>query len=82
MLGRSVVVAGRTMGSDVDPDLVVLLDKGHARFFSSTPNAERVKLRKLYNHHSAIPLNLSRSSPVHEDEVNYRVPGIVNTDEE
>jgi hypothetical protein len=71
------------MGPVWDPGFVLLLGKGYARFFRKY--AGRGYCQVVRGHttsNSAFPLSLLLSPVLDKDEVHYRVPGIVNTDEE
>lgn len=66
-----------------DPNLVLLLGKVYARFFGSTLGADITKLRAVRQMlTSALPPRLPLAPSLDKDEVHYRVPSIVNTNEE
>ena len=71
------------MGPVWDSDLVFLLSKGYARFFGRTPDSDIARLREVIQLLTrAITLVLLLSPSLDKDEVHYRVPSVVNADEE
>ena len=66
-----------------DPNLVLLLCKGDARFFREKAGRDIANLRAVRQLLTgAVPFVLLLSSCLDKDKVRYCVPGVVNTCEE